>query len=272
MLSACRQTRTCSSFVHGQSRHRRSRPHADRQAQAAWLAGLHAGRAARCRAGRGRSSGPASTRPWSTQVIGGCVTQAGEQSNNMVRRAWLHAGLPHTTGSTVIDAQCSSAQQATHLVDALIAAGAIKAGIACGVESMTRVPLGANVPRRHRLPAARRLEHRPAQPVRGRRPDRRRDRGFTREEVDAFGAAVAGRRPGRARTRAASTARSSPVEAPVLDEDGKPTGETQVVDTRPGHPRHHAGGARRAQAGARRTARTPPARRRRSPTAPRRCC
>ena len=28
------------------------------------------------------------------QVAGGCVTQAGEQSNNITRTAWLHAGLP----------------------------------------------------------------------------------------------------------------------------------------------------------------------------------
>src|SRR5215471_9338559 len=68
------------------------------------------------------------------QVIGGCVSQAGEQSNNMVRRAWMHAGLPIRTGSTVIDAQCSSAQQATHLIDAMITAGQITVGIACGIE------------------------------------------------------------------------------------------------------------------------------------------
>ncbi len=57
------------------------------------------------------------------EVIGGCVSQAGEQSNNMVRRAWMNAGLPNHTASTVIDAQCSSAQQATHLINAMIAAG-----------------------------------------------------------------------------------------------------------------------------------------------------
>ena len=79
------------------------------------------------------------------QVVGGCVTQAGEQSNNMARRAWLHAGLPQATGATTIDAQCGSAQQAAHLVAGLIAAGAIDVGIACGVEAMSRVPLGANV-------------------------------------------------------------------------------------------------------------------------------
>jgi len=79
------------------------------------------------------------------QVVGGCVTQAGEQALNVTRSAWLHAGLPHTTGCTTIDCQCGSAQQATHFVAGLIHAGVIEAGIACGVEAMSRVPLGANV-------------------------------------------------------------------------------------------------------------------------------
>jgi len=80
------------------------------------------------------------------QVVGGCVSQAGEQSNDMVRRAWLHAGLPQPTGATTIDAQCGSGQQATHFVHDMIRASTISVGIACGVESMSRVPLGANVP------------------------------------------------------------------------------------------------------------------------------
>jgi len=46
------------------------------------------------------------------QVAGGCVTQAGEQSNNVTRTAWLHAGLPYQTGCLTLDAQCGSAQQA----------------------------------------------------------------------------------------------------------------------------------------------------------------
>jgi acetyl-CoA C-acetyltransferase len=79
------------------------------------------------------------------QVIGGCVTQAGEQSNNVTRMAWLHAGLPYTTGCTTVDAQCGSAQQAVHLIAGLIHAGAIDIGVACGVEAMSRVQLRANI-------------------------------------------------------------------------------------------------------------------------------
>ncbi|HWS38001.1 MAG TPA: steroid 3-ketoacyl-CoA thiolase, partial [Actinoplanes sp.] len=79
------------------------------------------------------------------QAIGGCVTQGGEQSSNITRTAWLHTGLPWTTGCTTVDAQCGSAQQAAHLIAGLIATDTITAGVACGVEAMSRVPLRANL-------------------------------------------------------------------------------------------------------------------------------
>lgn len=79
------------------------------------------------------------------QAIGGCVTQAGAQAGNITRKAWLSAGLPEATGATTIDAQCGSAQQANHLIAGLIASDAIDIGVACGVETMSVVPLGANV-------------------------------------------------------------------------------------------------------------------------------
>ena len=79
------------------------------------------------------------------QVVGGCVTQAGEQGANITRYTWLAEGLPHAVACTTVDCQCGSAQQANHFVAGLIAAGAIDIGIACGVEMMSRVGLGANV-------------------------------------------------------------------------------------------------------------------------------
>lgn len=79
------------------------------------------------------------------QVVGGCVTQAGEQASNVTRNAWLSAGLPYETAATTVDCQCGSAQQASHFVNNLIAAGAMDIGISCGVEAMSRVGLGANV-------------------------------------------------------------------------------------------------------------------------------
>jgi acetyl-CoA C-acetyltransferase len=120
------------------------------------------------------------------QVAGGCVTQAGEQSNNITRTAWLHAGLPYQTGCLTLDAQCGSAQQAAHLVAGLIAAGAIDVGIACGVEAMSRVPLGTaaradgGTPR----PATWSIDM-PNQYVAAERIAQRR--GLTRADTDAFG-------------------------------------------------------------------------------------
>jgi acetyl-CoA C-acetyltransferase len=122
------------------------------------------------------------------QVIGGCVTQAGEQSNNVTRTAWLHAGLPTTTGASTVDSQCGSAQQATHLVAGLISAGAIEVGIACGVEAMSRVPLRANVADGAGLPRPDSWAiDLPNQYVAAERIARRRQ--LTREAVDRFGLA-----------------------------------------------------------------------------------
>jgi acetyl-CoA acetyltransferase len=100
------------------------------------------------------------------QVAGGCVTPAGEQASNVTRTAWLHAGLPYQAGCLTLDAQCGSAQRAVHLIAGLIAAGAIETGVACGVEMMSRVPLGANLGVEVGNPPARILGHRPAEPVR----------------------------------------------------------------------------------------------------------
>ncbi|AYJ51325.1 steroid 3-ketoacyl-CoA thiolase [Rhodococcus sp. P1Y] len=150
-----------------------------------WLSGLHAAELLGL-AQRGAIERLGIAPEEIEQIIGGCVTQAGEQSNNITRTAWLHAGLPWQSGCMTVDAQCGSAQQATHLVAGLIAAGAIDAGMACGVEAMSRVPLGANVgegagPRRpeswnidlpNQFEAAERIARR---------------RGFSREDLESLG-------------------------------------------------------------------------------------
>lgn len=79
------------------------------------------------------------------QVIGGCVTQIGEQSLNVTRNAWLNSGYDPSVGCSTVDVSCGSGQQANHLMHALIASGSVDVGIACGVESMTRVPIGSNL-------------------------------------------------------------------------------------------------------------------------------
>src|SRR3569623_1795337 len=109
-----------------------------------WLSGLHAAELLGA-AQRAVVERAGITPDVVEQVLGGCVTQAGEQSNNVTRTAWLHAGLPYQTGCLTLDAQCGSAQQAAHLVAGLIAADAIEVGVACGVEAMSRVRLRASV-------------------------------------------------------------------------------------------------------------------------------
>ncbi|GAA3065884.1 steroid 3-ketoacyl-CoA thiolase [Streptomyces olivoverticillatus] len=120
------------------------------------------------------------------QIVGGTVTHAGEQSMNPARTAWLAMGLPCETAATTVDCQCGSSQQANHLVANMIAGGVIDIGIACGVEAMSRVPLGSaskhgpgkpfpdewNVDLPNQFEAAERIA---------------RKRGLTRERVDALG-------------------------------------------------------------------------------------
>ena len=79
------------------------------------------------------------------QIVGGCVTQSGEQSLNVTRNAWLNTGCDPYVSCITVDVSCGSSQQANHIVAALIAAGVIDVGIACGVESMSRVPMGCNL-------------------------------------------------------------------------------------------------------------------------------
>jgi acetyl-CoA acyltransferase len=78
-------------------------------------------------------------------VIGGCVDQVGEQAANTTRWAVLAAGFPEIVPATTVDRQCGSSQQAVHFAAQGILAGAYDIVIACGVESMSRVPMGSNV-------------------------------------------------------------------------------------------------------------------------------
>ncbi|WP_227983951.1 thiolase family protein [Nocardia spumae] len=77
-------------------------------------------------------------------VIAGCVTQSGEQAFNIARTAVLAAGFPESVPATTVDRQCGSSQQAAHFAAQGVVAGAYDIAIACGVESMSRVPMFSN--------------------------------------------------------------------------------------------------------------------------------
>ncbi|TQF69009.1 steroid 3-ketoacyl-CoA thiolase [Rhodococcus spelaei] len=158
------------------------------------------------------------------QLVGGAVTQAGEQSNNVTRQAWLHAGLPYTSAATTIDCACGSSQQAVHMVAGLIASGQIDAGIGCGVEVMSRVFLGqANAPGTgnpypddwtidmgDQFTSAERIAT---------------NRGITRADVDALGL-ESQRRAAVAWAEGRFDREIVPVKAPVIDKETfAPTGE-----------------------------------------------
>lgn len=163
------------------------------------------------------------------QVIGGCVTQSGEQSLNVTRNAWLNAGHDPGVGCSTVDVSCGSAQQANHLVSALIAADAIDVGIACGVESMSRVPIGTNLYSGpgHYKTADYPWDDPPKAQFGGAERIARRQ-GLSRADVDAYGL--------RSQQRAAHAwadgrfdREVTPVTAPVLGADGEPTGENRTV-------------------------------------------
>jgi acetyl-CoA C-acetyltransferase len=159
------------------------------------------------------------------QVFAGCVTQAGEQGGHVGRYSWLYAGLPWQTGVTTLDAQCGSSQQAVHLAAALIASGVADTAVGCGVEVMSRAPLGSNV-----LPASPRPDDwsidLPNQFEAAERIAARR--GLTRADLDAFGA-----RSQQLAAKAWADGRFereiAPIEAPVVDAAGESTGETRTV-------------------------------------------
>lgn len=160
------------------------------------------------------------------QIIGGCVTQAGEQSNNVTRNAWLHVGLPYQAACTTIDCACGSSQQALHLVAGLIASDTIDVGIACGVEMMSRVPLGAALAPGTGMPIPDSWElDLPGQFVAAERIAVRR--GLSRQDVDALGLRSQ-QRAAQAWAEGRFDSQIIPVEAPVLGEDG-PTGQTRTV-------------------------------------------
>ena len=193
-----------------------------------WLAGLHAAEVLGA-AQRGVLERAQLDPALVEQVIGGCVMQVGEQGNNVTRTAWLHAGLPWQVGATTVDCQCGSAQQANHLIAGQIAQGTIDIGVACGVESMSHVPLGANVgenagPRR---PASWDIDM-PNQFEAAERIAKRR--GITRDDIDEFGV-----RSQRLAAQAWAEGRFDRevltiTGAPQVDKEGNLTGEKRDVD------------------------------------------
>ena len=174
------------------------------------------------------------------QVVGGNVSQVGAQSFNVTRTAWLSAGLPLTTACTTVDTQCGSSQQATGLAASLIASGVVDIAVACGVESMSRVPIGSNSNAFTKDPKTKAevslgkavsksyFEHYEfTSQFEG--AERIADIwNITRADTDNFGM-QSQQRAARAWAEGRFDGQFITVNAPDLDADGKPTGSTHAV-------------------------------------------
>ena len=166
------------------------------------------------------------------QVVTGCVSQVGEQSYNVGRTAWLSAGLPLEVPTTTVDTQCGSSQQATNLATALVQAGVVDVAVACGVEIMSRIPIGSNSSKKLGLgipiPKTYFEQYEMTSQFEG--AERIADAwGITRTDADEFGLRSQ-MLAAQAWEEARFATQIHPVDAPDLDDDGKPTGSSHRVE------------------------------------------
>lgn len=161
------------------------------------------------------------------QVIGGCVSQVGEQSFNIARIAWLSQGLPMEVASTTVDSQCGSSQQATSMATAMIAAGIEDVVMSCGVEMMSRVPLGSNMAGGSPMGDSYTDHYQPTSQFMGAAMIAE-EYQVTREDTDKFGLASQ-EKAIQAWEEDRFSREILPIEAPVLNEKFEPTGETKVI-------------------------------------------
>jgi acetyl-CoA C-acetyltransferase len=165
------------------------------------------------------------------QVVGGCVSQVGEQAFNIARTAWLAAGLPQSVAATTVDTQCGSSQQATNLATALVAGGAVDVAVACGVEVMSRIPIGSSGRKDFGLgiPIPKTYFGRYEMTSQFEGAERIADKwGISRQDTDEFGL-----RSQQLAAQAWAEDRFAtqivPVEAPDADEDGNLLDTTHTV-------------------------------------------
>ena len=165
------------------------------------------------------------------QVVGGCVGQVGMQAMNVTRNAWLAQGLPIDVACSTVDAQCGSSQHATNLAYSLVASGTVDVAVACGIELMSRVPMGSTIPKDPDVgkPVNRNYwnHHEFTSQFEG--AERIAERwGITRADCDAFGK-LSQDRAATAWAEGRYDTQILAVDAPDVGADGKPTGETHQV-------------------------------------------
>ena len=161
------------------------------------------------------------------QLIGGCVSQINQQSFNIARVAWLSQGLPKEVAATTVDSQCGSSQQATSLAAAMIGAGMEEIVMSCGVEMMSRVPLGSNMAGGAPMGQSYLSHYQPTSQFMGAAMIAH-EYQITRADTDAFG--LRSQERANAAWAAGHFDREVvAIDAPVLDKEGKPTGQTARI-------------------------------------------
>jgi acetyl-CoA C-acetyltransferase len=166
------------------------------------------------------------------QVVGGCVSQVGMQAFNVARTAWLTAGLPVDAPATTVDSQCGSSQQATNLATSLVGSGVVDVAVACGVESMSQVPMGSSLGRGLNVGVAvpksyfNRFEFTSQFEGAERIAEKY---GISRQDTDEFGL-LSQQRAAQAWAEDRYGTQIVGVDAPDLDDEGKPTGTTHRVE------------------------------------------
>jgi acetyl-CoA C-acetyltransferase len=164
------------------------------------------------------------------QVIGGCIGQVGQQAFNVTRTAWLTGGLPQDVPASTVDSQCGSSQQALTLAHGLIGAGLIDVAVACGVEVMSRVPLGAAlsagagkaIPKSYFSKYEYTTQFEGAELI-------AKKWDITRADTDQLGL-ESQLRAAKASNDGHFESQIVPVDAPILGDDGKATGEIIRVE------------------------------------------
>jgi len=167
------------------------------------------------------------------QVVGGCINKVGAQAMNITRTAWLSHGGAEEVAATTVDAQCGSSQHAVNTAHALIAAGVEDVVLACGVESMSTLPIGsdavAGAKAGYGKPVSRSYFENYEFTSQFEGAERIADKyEIERSDTDQFGL-QSQERAARAVTEGRFETQIIPVEVPVLDDDGKKTGETVTV-------------------------------------------
>jgi acetyl-CoA C-acetyltransferase len=161
------------------------------------------------------------------QVVGGCVSQVGEQTFNIARIAWLSQGLPLEVASTTVDAQCGSSQQATSMAASMVGAGIEDVVMSCGIEMMSRVPLGSAMKDGSPMGEKYGNYYQPTSQFMGAAMIAE-EYQITRQDTDQFGLesqqkAIKAWEEGRFDREIVA------IEAPILNENFEPTGETRTI-------------------------------------------